>query len=1347
MSSSLCASLLLPPAPFLSRGVCVSSHLSGVFVCMHIGCTLLLNSKSPHLRSSERPAFYSLPSISRRGDTTRLPPPCYCRIALRELKAWSRALKGGRVPKGSVVHPPHLYLFLSFLHTTGGSASTRLSVRRRSMKCVLVVHSVDERTQRSCDLPDGVSTQEQLRTFLQSQDLRLESVDFTFTVSLVETKSGVAAKGEKAVRRTDADVLKLLKAAKKQMATHVLTFEVTISASSSSCRRMSSFLSSEYVVDKDLVTLHVFAPLTSPSSGNSPDYQEKMFIIPTRFVLESLTRAVEDTLRAKHTNGGMKLALYMMPQQPNVDQVEIKDDMAALQLLRRHASQRTPVRLTYTILARTPKVSSAHMSRRTSQQQFTAPHSPLPPQRSNEAPNKPTLHIPSLSKLASESSSQSQRGPASQAPSERKGTTSSPWPSREVTSPSSSAPLGSSQPAEASCPSSAKSEHTPHRVFLRESAIPATQYDARVQVRADPSESASAADLLHEMHFVYTKKEAQLWQRFAMECEAAVGAEPATHLLVLSNDLSVRLDTDSVLREWLALAKESQQPLRVRLSRCHPAPPTPVKADAPAARAPELPADDGDTVSAGLDVFTPHAAECDSSPVCSNKLKRNMALSRQSGSAVLSPDTAAAAAFSPLPPHNGSTSSSSRTARRGVLSQERSHASLQDISSSSLQKDSLTKMGSVQSSTRYTAVSPHSPSSTVGTECGKDSRMRTSEEVTVEADAPPLVTRTTAGTSVTDLTDACLSCVCECDSDDTSSVRFQVSARWGAEQRMMLFRLREDTTLHDLRCAVLDAFCGGVTATDDVPSLTMEICYAAAGRKMRLLLENEAQLPYLRRGLLVDSAEVYITAPPTPPPPRSAEKVGGTTDDTAQVAAGVLQLLANSVVQHLGSCPPLSSAEISDLMRTQLGKQAAAEPFSGFLDRAAATPFDVPTPDPDSSVSWGVHVLPWISSVLSGIQAPPSAVTEIAVEVASSLLRSLLYASDFLLDQFAASVRVAADGDAGSDVGSADTTVPLSLAVLWGDAGLETPQSSSRAAWNPFRATYIGCRSGWRAAYEAAPASVLDLIAAGVMDGVWAFPHCRDAQADMVWQRSLTQAHRDCCESINPTELERYLKSGDCSSGEGEVDYRGVILSCVGALLAPLSTPVSDYAEWLTQHFRGKVATVLYANMIDYDARSTLPIFHVTQLSWILLHPQLRRISGSVSSLTTLQRLHVWALLATVRSCQRLNVPFPPCPLLHVHKASPLPFARSAFPEAVAADTPEVNMETLSSMPGVCVQPPCDAAAADTTSAALLRPSPPSAGASPQTAYMEAPRKVQYVCKYNFDALRRLTHRSGNSGG
>ncbi|SYZ65459.1 hypothetical_protein [Leishmania braziliensis MHOM/BR/75/M2904] len=1183
------------------------------------------------------------------------------------------------------------------------------------MKCVLVVHSGDDRMKRSCDLPDGVSTQKQLRAFVQSQDLRLDSVDFTLAVSLVEVAT--AKKGQKVVLRSDADVQQLLKTAAQQRTTHILTFDATISGSAASPRSLGSLLSMEYAVDKDLVTLHVFSPPTCPSRANSPSHREKTFIIPTRFVLASLARAVEDTLSISPTKEGMKLVLYTMPQQHSGDPVEIIDDTAALRLLRQHASQRTPARLTYGTRMQTPKASSRHMSRRTSQQQFTAPLAPSPsplPLDSTVAMRKLKPHPPPLSNLVSEPPSPSSSEP-SQAPPERKGETSSSLPSRKVATPSSPAPPSSSPSAAEVASSSAESSNTLHCVFLREGTTPIAKYETRVQVRP-------AAAAVCEFRFVYTKEEMNLWRRFAAECESAAGAATGSHVPVLSNDSSVCLDSDSVLREWLALAKESQQPLRVRLSLHHPTLPPLVKAESSAAPTAESPVANRGALSAESAAATANTGESDSSPAGEKKRR---------------PGTAAPAASLPLSPRNGDSSERGRvTERRVASSQRRSLTSLQGVSTSSEPLNgSPTKVDSAASSPRRSPLFSDATSPSEGATRAKGATAKVSEDDIVEADSPPLVICTTAGLSSDVTTAACLSCVCEDDGDDGSSVRFQVSACWGAEKRMVLCRLREGTALDDLRCAALDTFCNGVAGTDGAPPLVMEMTYVAEGQLLCVPLDGESRLRDLRGKLLADSAELHVTAPPIPPPPQLRHTTNGKSSDVARVEEAVLRLLADAVEQHFVTCPPTTSADISTFLRAQLGEQATTEPLRRFLDVSTATPFNVPTSDLDVDASSSAPLLPWFSSVLARMQAEQPAATGVSLEVASLLLRSRLCDVDFLLDQFAAAVPVV--GDEGDGIEAPSTTVRPSLAALWTEVGLVTPQSSSAAAWNPFRAAYVGGTGGWKAAYAAAPAAMLDLVAAGTMDGVWAFPRRRDTHADIVWQRGLSKALRDCCESINPTELERYFKSGDCPNSDDTPDHRRVILSCVGVLLAPPSAAVGDYAEWLKQHFRGKVATVLYTNMVDYDGNSSLSAFTVTQLSWVLLHPQLRRVGGPPSSPTTLHRLHDWALLATESVCQRRNVHFPPCPLLHVHTASPVPFAGPSLPGAVTGSGAATDVETETQMPRVSSRPPCGVAAASAPPAASLCPSPPSSGAPHPAAHKAAPPKVQYNCRYNFSALHK----------
>ncbi|KAG5506382.1 hypothetical protein JKF63_05885 [Porcisia hertigi] len=1206
------------------------------------------------------------------------------------------------------------------------------------MKCVLVVHSGQERIRRSCELPHGVCTKKQLRAFVQSQDLRLNSVDFTFTVSLVRAASDSGEKAEKVALGKDSDVLHLFQKAEMKQSTHLLTFEVTIDGSASKPKDLDSLLSAEYAADKDLVTLHIYSPSASSSCEDDPKYQEKMFIIPTRFVLANLVRAVEDTLSISPTKHGMKLVLYTMPQQRGGKGVEITDDAAALQLLRHHASQRTKLRLTHATRAPTPKPPSQSHSRRASQQQFAAsrvmsPPPPTPaqspaPSLSGAGARNPKPHPPPLSNLTDGPLSPSSGKPP-QSPPVQKGVTSPSLSSQEG-----GTPLSSAQEA---APSPSDSTETPYHVFLRQPSALSTKYEVPVQVRAPESESAAASALTshwHEFCFVYTKKEMQLWRRFAVECEAATGVATATLLPVLSSDPSVCLGSDSVLREWLALAKESQQPLRVLLSLRRPAPPTFAKGEAPVASTPAPPIVLPDKALAGSDATAVSAVDSDSAPVSETRCRPNGASTAQSGDAESLPEPGANATLSPLPPINGESTGQTRSMQRSLSSLQRSSlSSLKGVSSSLAPlAESPTTADSAVSSTRQDLLSPKSASSSSSSaKVAHGTVLQASSPDMAEVKEPPLVMRTAAGPSIATVTAARLSCVCEANGGDSPSVRVQILVRWGTQQRMVLCRLRESTALEDLRRAILGAFCGSVTGPDGTTPLSMELIYVADGRLLCVPLDTGVRLLDLRTALLVDSAEVSITAPATPPSPQRMQEVndeekGG---DVRQASAMVLQMLANAIDKHSSLPLPATSADIGDFLRAELGKQAAVEPFRKFLDFAVSTPLNDATSNPGADASSGRHFLPWISSVLARMEAP-SAATEVAEEVTSLLLRSRLCDSDFLLDQLAVSARVVGEEGVGAGDAVPSTTLRPSLAALWTAAGFATPQGTSTSAWNPFCATHVGSTSGWKAAYAAAPAAVLDLLAAGSMDGLWTFTHHHDPQVDRVWQRSLEKAHRECCESISPRDLEHYFKAGDSPDGGSTRHHRRVILSCVGALLAPSSAAICDYAEWLSQRFRGKVATVLYTNMLDYDGSSHLTAFAVSQVSWTLLHPHLCGRTAAASSPTILERLHVWALLATQRVCQQRRMHFPPCPLLHVHTAAPVPFVGSGIPASVSGGKIEPRTPKSPSAPhgGVSVT--------ETPSAPPGRLPDPEDNASHPDAHPPANRKVRYTIKYNFDSLR-----------
>ncbi|KAG5506710.1 hypothetical protein GH5_05923 [Leishmania sp. Ghana 2012 LV757] len=975
-----------------------------------------------------------------------------------------------------------------------------------------------------------------------------------------------------------------------------------------------------------------------------------------------------------------------------------------------------------------------------SQPHASSPPAPPPaPPDSTAVPRNLKPHPPPLSSAASQPSSLPSSEP-SHAPLEREGVDSPPLPYQKDGAPPSPAPPPSSLPAAATAPSPAVSPGTPRRVFLREHTTPFTEYEARVQVLPAASEDRAAGAATAPVHvfcFVFTKEEMQLWRRFAAECEAAAGAKAATHVPVLSCDASVRLDSDGMLREWLALARESKQPLRVRLSLYRPSPPPPAEAEMSAARVPESVVPDRGAAPAELDDATAIAVVPTAFAVGDKKQGSSVAPGELNRSENPSPSIASPSASSSRPSHNDDRADGVGAAPRRMPSpQRRSLTSLQDVAASpAIPSESPLKVGSTASGTCHAPPFSKAAFSSSRAEGANGETIKTCEDDIAVAGAPPLVMCTTAGPFDAAARAARVLCVCEPDDGEPSSVRFQSPVRWGTEQRMVLCRLREGVALDDLRRAALDTFCSGAAGVDGAPSLAMEVRYRAKGQILCVRLDAEARLLDLRGELLVDSAEIHVTAPSTPPSPPLTQETNGNAGGAAQITEGVLQLLADAVLHNVGSRPPATGTEISDVLRAKLGEQAATQPIRGFLDAAAATPCSAVMSQREEDVCSSAHLVLWLFSVLAEMQVPTPSVTEVAVEVASSLLCARLCDVDFLLDQFAASVCVADGAGGRGDGATPSATVRPSLAALWTDAGLVPPQRSSVAAWNPFRAAHVGGTSGWKTAYVAAPAAMLDLVAAGSMDGVWAFPYRRDAHTDVVWHRSLAKAHCDCCKAIDPADLERFFKAGDCSHATGALDHRRVILSCVGALLAPPSAAVSDYAEWLAQRFRGKVATVLYTNMIDYDGSSFLSAFAVTQLSWTLLHPQLRSGGEAGSLPTTLGRLHAWALLATQRVCQRRHVYFPPRPLLHFHTASPVPFVRPSVPTAVAADTAADDAQAYTRMPTAPLPPSCDAAAAGSVAAPLC-PSPPT-GAPHFPTCESAPRKLQYDYRYNFNAFRR----------
>ena len=102
------------------------------------------------------------------------------------------------------------------------------------MKCTLIVTSGKERSQRSCEMDERLTTREQVVAFLKSQDLRLEAGNFDFTVSLDSLEEAWPLK-------TDADV-RLFLAQARQLGAKA-TFHIALGCHGAAPLEMESLLS------------------------------------------------------------------------------------------------------------------------------------------------------------------------------------------------------------------------------------------------------------------------------------------------------------------------------------------------------------------------------------------------------------------------------------------------------------------------------------------------------------------------------------------------------------------------------------------------------------------------------------------------------------------------------------------------------------------------------------------------------------------------------------------------------------------------------------------------------------------------------------------------------------------------------------------------------------------------------------------------------------------------------------------------------------------------------------------------------------------------------------------------
>lgn len=453
------------------------------------------------------------------------------------------------------------------------------------MKCTLIVTSGKERSQRSCEMDERLTTREQVVAFLKSQDLRLEAGNFDFTVSLDSLEEAWPLK-------TDADV-RLFLAQARQLGAKA-TFHIALGCHGAAPLEMESLLSAEYAVDLDLVTLHIYAPSASEASPQAPSteavspsqnrpYQEKTFVVPTRFVLDGLLRAVKDTWSSDTAKRAAKATLYALNSPEDREGVALLDDAAALGFLHGQAKLREPARLTY-VLQAAPSPSSRRASlpptpSRSQQQQQADMERQESREKDGKSPatNKAAVSPTPPPTPDSVTSPAKPKTPNSVLPPLRRAealtpSSVSPHKTSAAASPSAAASAPSAtRRSSAQTPSPTSPDNTTYRAFRCEPASPTTAAEATVEVHMDETQ------ISHVFNFSYLRTEHELWQRFSAECAAlfattsATTAPSAAPMLTLSSDSSVLIDSDGVLRELLALAREAQQPLRVRLH--FPSPP------------------------------------------------------------------------------------------------------------------------------------------------------------------------------------------------------------------------------------------------------------------------------------------------------------------------------------------------------------------------------------------------------------------------------------------------------------------------------------------------------------------------------------------------------------------------------------------------------------------------------------------------------------------------------------------------------------------------------------------------------------------------------------------------------
>ncbi|KPI85625.1 hypothetical protein ABL78_5306 [Leptomonas seymouri] len=1151
------------------------------------------------------------------------------------------------------------------------------------MKCTLIVISGAERSQRSCEMTEKFTTRKQIHAFLKSQDLRLEAGDFDYTVNL----DGV---GDAWPLKTDADARLFLAQAKHLGGKP--TFHIRLRGGPSSPSDREGLLSAEYAIDLDIVTLHVYAPSAAapaPSSAShGRTFQEKMFVVPTRFVLDKLMRAVRDTVSAGMLKANTKLVLYSLRSADDSCGTALMDDAAALSFLHEQAKRRDPARVTYTMEA-----AQSPFARRNKQ----PPSQEQPQGQGGETPLVSKASSPSLPPLsADDAAPKACQAPTVDLPPLQKTKEHAP-----AAAPA-KVPNGSCQPVQIS-------------------SVP--MVEVPVEVRMEGCLDART------LTFTYSRREMQLYQRFHDECGALFAAAAGTSVLTLSSDPSVVIDGDGVLRELLALSREAQQPLRARL------------------RILSQPKQQLSRANSNKGVLPPRAAPMenvlDLSALKSthhNGVDLASASARQEssskgtsigGDAASAANSSRAASQRRLPSRPASRADHASTTADGEGSNAAA-ASLKVTLNSTSPSPPLESEATPRTATAAASSVPSASASERAEDEGSPSPVMSTTPGPSSSSRPPSSTHRHP-------------CFCEVDSGNGSSNGigmwlhcFQAATRWGTAQRIVCCGVREDHLYEDVQRGVLASF-GDYVGSSTAPSLTltMELVRIRGSACESLPLTKTTLLKDIPAAMCVESTELCVSSPILPA--KLSAPLGESPKDAAAPADdALLRFIASAIARQLASrSVPLAAEEVHTLMCSLLREKATAEPFKGFLSQLS-TPSEhrqlLSQADLKRDGAAAAALLVCLQRMLSDLALSLPQTQTFLQELAASLLCADFCDDAYCLNSFFTGI-CAALGD------EQQGPRPVALSSLFQRAAHTTTADGT-----PTEKRETSCASvvvpitpsEWKTAFDKAPSSVLDVIAAAHMyDLLKTSPSNENnkvALDDKVWREAFPKAQLQLCEMMAPAEMERYFKEGAVVGTAGEEQLcRSVLLSCIGALLAPAAL-TGDYGPWLVDHFCGRVGAVLYAKMSTFDGRTELSLPALVILSWTVLNPHLLALIKTSAHRTLLEKLVGWVRVAVAHACYVRGLSFPPYPLHRVHSSQPTPLTRELVRPPLDADGVSEGQEEYLSL----LSTDADKKAPAKVPAALATPSPPTSPlpAVEQPAARKVPiKKVKYVYKYNFSSL------------